>query len=238
MESLQHSTGSYQMAPKGPFLSSRYSKAVQTKKHTMDARGQRSPLNNEEVHGNLANTHRPNKRRSSNDVPHSFDKEHKRNPFYGKRRRTTPPSTSTKKEVPKDFLVEMPFEEDKKKETGNTETKLENTKLSNAWKLYTDGASSSDGSGARLMLINPEEKDYTYALCFEFKTMNNEAEYEALLAGLQITQEMEIESLAIFADSQLMVNQIKGAYEAKQPTIKEYLKKIKEVLRSFDNYTI
>ncbi|GKB72503.1 reverse transcriptase domain-containing protein, partial [Tanacetum coccineum] len=121
------------------------------------------------------------------------------------------------------------------------ETKLESTKLSNVWKLYTDGASSSDGSGAGLMLINPEGKEYTYALRFKFKTTNNEVEYEALLARLQIAKEMEIESLEIFADSQLMVNQIKGAYEARQPTIKEYLKRTKEVLveflakRSIDN---
>ncbi|GKB39805.1 hypothetical protein Tco_0884747 [Tanacetum coccineum] len=40
------------------------------------------------------------------------------------------------------------------------------------------------GSGARLMLIDPKGKEYTYALRFRFETMNNEAEYEALLAGL------------------------------------------------------
>ncbi|GKA67593.1 reverse transcriptase domain-containing protein [Tanacetum coccineum] len=145
---------------------------------------------------------------------------------------------NTKKEVPKDFLVELPFKEDKKKTARTMETKLESTKLSNVWKLYTDGASSSDGSGAGLMLINLEGKEYAYALRFKFKTTNNEVEYEALLARLQIAKEMEIESLEIFADSQLMVNQIKGAYEAKQPTIKEYLKRTKEVLRSFDSYTI
>ncbi|GKD10829.1 reverse transcriptase domain-containing protein, partial [Tanacetum coccineum] len=50
------------------------------------------------------------------------------------------------------------------------------------WRLYTDGASNSDGSGAGLMLIDLEGKEYTYALQFEFETMNNEAEYEALLA--------------------------------------------------------
>ncbi|GJZ48615.1 reverse transcriptase domain-containing protein, partial [Tanacetum coccineum] len=137
---------------------------------------------------------------------------------------------NTKKEVPKDFLVELPFKEDKKKTARTMETKLESTKLSNVWKLYTDGASSSDGSGAGLMLINPEGKEYAYALRFKVKTTNNEVEYEALLARLQIAKEMEIESLEIFADSQLMVNQIKGAYEARQPTIKELPERVlKEV---------
>ncbi|XP_071714972.1 uncharacterized protein [Rutidosis leptorrhynchoides] len=44
------------------------------------------------------------------------------------------------------------------------------------WKLFTDGASSSNGSGAGLMLINPEGQEFTYVLRFEFNTTNNEAE--------------------------------------------------------------
>ncbi|GJX95220.1 reverse transcriptase domain-containing protein [Tanacetum coccineum] len=72
------------------------------------------------------------------------------------------------------------------------------------WRLYIDGASNSDGSGAGLMLIDPEGKEYTYALRFEFETKNNEAESEALLVGLRIAQEMKIAKVAIFLDSQLL----------------------------------
>nr|GFA33736.1 reverse transcriptase domain-containing protein [Tanacetum cinerariifolium] len=39
-------------------------------------------------------------------------------------------------------------------------------------------------------------------------------------------------------DSQLLVNQIKGIYAAKQPTIREYLQRTKEILRRFKSYTI
>ncbi|GJU54011.1 reverse transcriptase domain-containing protein [Tanacetum coccineum] len=117
-------------------------------------------------------------------------------------------------------------------------TKSEKTRLSCEWKLYTDGAASSNCSSAGLMLIDPEGKEYTYALRFEFETTNNEAAYEALLVGLRIAQEMEIVSLEIFIDSQLLVNKIKRTYAAKQPTIREYLQKIKEALKGFDNYTI
>ncbi|GKC73909.1 reverse transcriptase domain-containing protein [Tanacetum coccineum] len=79
----------------------------------------------------------------------------------------------------------------KKPEVANKALMLENT----------DGASSFDGSGADLMLVSPEGKEYTYSLRFEFKTTNNEVEYEALLAGLQIANEMEIKDLSIFIDS-------------------------------------
>ncbi|GKD97238.1 reverse transcriptase domain-containing protein, partial [Tanacetum coccineum] len=133
-----------------------------------------------------------------------------------------------KKETPKDFLTEVPLEDSRKEEEGRIDTKSENTKLSCEWKLYTGGAAISDSLGAGLMLIDPEGKEYTYALRFGFEATNNEAKYEALLAGLRIAQDMEIVSLAIFVDSQLLVNQIKGTYAAKPPTIREYLQKTKE----------
>ncbi|GJY79700.1 retrovirus-related pol polyprotein from transposon TNT 1-94 [Tanacetum coccineum] len=85
---------------------------------------------------------------------------------------------------------------------------------------------------------NPEGKQYTYALRFEFETTNNEAEYEALLAGQRIAQEMEIAKVAIFLDSQLLVNQIKGTFAAKQTSIKDYLQKVKTALRGFEEYTV
>nr|GEZ68541.1 protein NYNRIN-like [Tanacetum cinerariifolium] len=51
------------------------------------------------------------------------------------------------KQIPNDFLTEMPFKEDDKIKTGKIESKKEGPKLENMWKLYTDGASSSDGLG-------------------------------------------------------------------------------------------
>nr|GEU39095.1 reverse transcriptase domain-containing protein [Tanacetum cinerariifolium] len=93
---------------------------------------------------------------------------------------------STEKQIPKDFSVKMPSEENKKIMARRTETKKEKPKLDNTWKLYTNGASSSDGLGVGLMLINPDGKEYKYALRFRFETVNNKAEYEALLVGLRV----------------------------------------------------
>ncbi|GJZ34142.1 reverse transcriptase domain-containing protein [Tanacetum coccineum] len=135
-----------------------------------------------------------------------------------------------KKETPKDFLIEVPLEDNRKEAEGRTDIKSEKMKLSCKGKLYTDGAASFDGSGAGLMLIDPEGKEYTYALHFGFETTNNKAQYEALLVGLRIAQDMEIISLVIFVDSHSLVNKIKGTYAAKQPTIREYLQKTREVL--------
>ncbi|GKD36681.1 reverse transcriptase domain-containing protein [Tanacetum coccineum] len=81
------------------------------------------------------------------------------------------------KETPSDFLIKIPSEDNETKEKPK-----EVPDSSSEWRLYTDGASNSDGSGAGLKLIDPEGKEYTYALRFEFETTNNEVEYEALLA--------------------------------------------------------
>ncbi|GJU41204.1 reverse transcriptase domain-containing protein [Tanacetum coccineum] len=122
------------------------------------------------------------------------------------------------RETPADFLPEIPFDDNEKKVK-----EKEVSDPSNKWKLYNDGASSPDGAGAGLMLIDPAGKEYSYALRFEFETTKNEAEYEALLAGLRIAQEMETTKVAIYRDSQLVVNQINGTYTAKPFSIKSYL---------------
>ncbi|GKD12700.1 reverse transcriptase domain-containing protein [Tanacetum coccineum] len=70
----------------------------------------------------------------------------------------------------------------------------------NLWKLYTDGASNDHGSGAGLILIDPEGTEYSYAIRLNFTNSNNDAEYEALLAGLRIAVRMKVEKIHAFVD--------------------------------------
>nr|GFA34353.1 hypothetical protein [Tanacetum cinerariifolium] len=65
------------------------------------------------------------------------------------------------------------------------------------WTLYTDGASSQKGVGAGLVLIDPSGTEYTYAIRCNFPSTNNEAEYEALLAGLRIARKMKVQTLDV-----------------------------------------
>ncbi|GJZ72542.1 reverse transcriptase domain-containing protein [Tanacetum coccineum] len=60
------------------------------------------------------------------------------------------------------------------------------------WTLLTDGASNSKGSRAGLVLISPSGVEFTYALRLNFTSTNNEAEYEALLAGLRMARKMKV----------------------------------------------
>ena len=53
-----------------------------------------------------------------------------------------------------------------------------------------------------------------YALRFGFQASNNEAEYETIIVGLNLTHFMEANQLEICSDSQLVVKLIEDFYEA------------------------
>ena len=53
--------------------------------------------------------------------------------------------------------------------------------------------------------------------------MNNQAKYEALVAGLQLAKEVDVGMLSIRSGSQLVIVQIKGEYEVKEPLLVKYV---------------
>lgn len=91
------------------------------------------------------------------------------------------------------------------------------------WSLFVDGSSNEDGSGAGLLLISPQGKESTYALRFDFPTTNNEAEYEAVLTGLELARKMKARHVHIYSDSQVVVHQINDVYEVREPQLQRYL---------------
>ena len=101
------------------------------------------------------------------------------------------------------------------------------------WKLSVDGASNAQGSGAGLILTSPEGIDIEYALRFGFHASNNEAEYEAVIAGLNLAHSLEVDQLEVHSDSQLVVRQIEDTYEAKSETMVLYLQKVRDFLKKF-----
>ncbi|GJS17810.1 reverse transcriptase domain-containing protein [Tanacetum coccineum] len=101
------------------------------------------------------------------------------------------PRVSVKGQILADFIVERP-EEDSPIEVEE--------ELPEPWILFTDGSSCADGSGAGLILTNPEEMEFTYALRFRFEATNNKAEYEALIAGLRIAEQMGVKNLQANVD--------------------------------------
>ncbi|KAM1683479.1 hypothetical protein ACFXTN_031645 [Malus domestica] len=71
------------------------------------------------------------------------------------------------------------------------------------WSLYVDGSSNQQGCKAGLILTTPDKVAMEYTLRFKFKASTNEAEYEALLAGLRLAKHLGVKQIEIFNDSQL-----------------------------------
>ena len=68
----------------------------------------------------------------------------------------------------------------------------------------------------------------------KYNTTNNAAEYEALLTGLKLAIEVRAEHLKVYSDSQLVVNQVKGTYQVKEPSITKYMQKAKQLPKKLE----
>ncbi|GJW80955.1 reverse transcriptase domain-containing protein [Tanacetum coccineum] len=142
------------------------------------------------------------------------------------------PRTSIRGQVLADFIAERIKEDDPSTETPTEDEILE------PWILFTDGSSCLEGSGARLILINLEGVEFTYALRFEFNASSKEAEYETLMAGLRIAEQMGVQHLTTKLDSRLVANQINGTYDAKEQSMILYLEKAKTLISGFRKFSI
>ena len=130
------------------------------------------------------------------------------------------PRNAVKGQVLADFISEISVDMqnwDKRREA------VCEVSVQDEWVLYTDGASSKKGSGAGLVLIGPSQTEHTYALRLDFDSTNNEAEYEALLAGLRIARKMNVEALDVSVDSRLVASQINGEFVASKESMIKYL---------------
>ena len=67
-----------------------------------------------------------------------------------------------------------------------------------------------------MVLISLEGEILKYVVRLQFPATNNEVEYEVLLTRLSLARVLEAKTFIVQADSQLVVCQIKGDYEAKE----------------------
>ena len=106
------------------------------------------------------------------------------------------------------------------------------------WKLHVDGSSNTHGSGAGIVILTPEGDAVECAMRFDFKATNNQAEYEALLAGLRVCVALGADEIEIFSDSQVVVNHVLDEYQARDGCMMTYLEIPKRLLRKFKGYKI
>ena len=118
------------------------------------------------------------------------------------------PRTALKSQVLADFTPNVTLQADKEL--------LNLTEHSNSkWTLSVDSSSNVNRVGIGLVLTSLEGDMIQQAIRCGFKATNNKAEYEALIAELNLAKDMGIKKFDIRSDSQLVVNQLLGTYQAR-----------------------
>nr|KYP43468.1 Uncharacterized protein Mb2253c family [Cajanus cajan] len=76
------------------------------------------------------------------------------------------------------------------------------------------------------------------AIKFDFRATNNQAEYEALLAGLRLAKDVGVKKLRCCSDSKLITEQVGGSYQTKEPQLQRYNLMVSHLTSSFDHFQI
>lgn len=128
--------------------------------------------------------------------------------------------TVTKSQVLADFLIELAHE-------------LISNDQPEVWSPYVDGSSFRQGSGIDIQLEYPTGYILEQSFCLAFLVSKNEADYEALIAGLRLAKEVRIKKVRAKCDFHLVANQFGREYEAKDGHMEAYLKVVKKLSAEF-----
>jgi len=131
------------------------------------------------------------------------------------------PRGSIEGQVYADFMAELSPGGEQEAEAGSQ------------WLLSVDGSSNQQVSGAGIVLEGPNGVLIEQALRFAFKASNNQAEYEALIAGMLLAKEMGAQNLLVKSDSQLITGQVSGEFQEKDPQMAAYLRYVKLLKGAF-----
>ncbi|NTV00815.1 MAG: ribonuclease HI family protein [Methanoregulaceae archaeon] len=102
-------------------------------------------------------------------------------------------------------------------------------------RCYTDGASRGNPGPAAgaYILVDREGKVFEERGWFLGNRTNNEAEYEALIAGMSAAAGHGFRVLSVFSDSELVVRQMQGTYRVRAQRLLPYHTRAREVLGRF-----
>ncbi|KAG7578456.1 Reverse transcriptase domain [Arabidopsis thaliana x Arabidopsis arenosa] len=136
-----------------------------------------------------------------------------------------------KSQVLADFIIELPA-------VDPDDATLSTNQTNGTWTLYSDGSSSSHGSGVGIRLVSPTGEMLEQSFRLRFTATNNVAEYEALIAGLRLAIGMNVKRLRAMIDSQLVASQYSGDYEARNDRMDAYLKVVQRLSKQFTEFEL
>jgi ribonuclease HI len=106
--------------------------------------------------------------------------------------------------------------------------------------VHVDGGSRGNPgpAGIGVVITDPEAGEVARANDYIGEATNNEAEYEALLLGLDRARALGSREVEIVNDSQLVERQVRGEYRVKKAELRVLRERVIEALKAFDHWSI
>jgi ribonuclease HI len=104
------------------------------------------------------------------------------------------------------------------------------------WRMNFDGSKMREGLGAGIVFTSPKGDKLLYVLQIHFCASNNVAEYEALVHGLKLAKEIGTRRILCFRDSDLVVHQVSGEWDAKDANMASYRFYVQQLCGFFEGY--
>lgn len=106
--------------------------------------------------------------------------------------------------------------------------------------IYTDGAAMPNPGPAGIGVAILDESN---AVVFEAShsigwATNNQAEYRAVIKGLELAARLGAEHVELRSDSELLVRQVKGDYRVRNPGLKPLCDQVLRLIQAFQSCTI
>jgi len=70
------------------------------------------------------------------------------------------------------------------------------------------------------------------------RATNNQAEYEALIRALEVARDYGFDDIDVRGDSELIVRQVRGQWDANDPDLREHRVTVRELLTAFDDWSL
>ncbi|XP_074374837.1 uncharacterized protein LOC141715479 [Apium graveolens] len=152
------------------------------------------------------------------------------------------PRTVIKGQALADFVLEFDSEVDEKamvlaepSSRGDNPEKVKKEFPHPWWILHIDEAVNSNRAGVGIIPITPKGHSLMSSIHFKFHVTNNDAKYEALINGLKMTLEVGVVNLIARSDSELVINQVNGGFQARGPRTELYMRYVQCLLKEFGN---
>ncbi|XP_026435146.1 uncharacterized protein LOC113332861 [Papaver somniferum] len=98
------------------------------------------------------------------------------------------------------------------------------------WTMFFDGSSYDSYGGAGIVFETHKKELLSFAFKLDFECSNNVAEYEALILGLRLAEELNLGAIDIKGDSKLVTNQISGDFQVKEAHLAPYRAEAQELI--------